>query len=150
MPKNLTELDRLSYTVRAIEIECQIVPIGGFRMCEQHEMRYNDSFRGLSAKNLSLKNFQHFRYPQTESAIKKMGIYESNVESSNCIFLLDFLEGLQNEDHWSLQLDTTQEWVTVRSLFWQGYVAFHHLGTQDFGGVYVGNGVKSPEMALYL
>ena len=65
VPKNFTELDRLSYTIRAIENDCQIVPVGGFRMCELHELRYNECFKGLNCKKVCLKDFQHFRYPQS-------------------------------------------------------------------------------------
>ena len=66
VPKNLTELGRLSYTVYAIENECQIVPVGSFRMCEKHELRYNDCFKGPRANKVCLKNFCHFRHPQKE------------------------------------------------------------------------------------
>lgn len=30
--RNFTELDRLSYVVRAIEVDCQVVPVGAFRI----------------------------------------------------------------------------------------------------------------------
>lgn len=36
-PKNLTELDRLTTIVMAIENECHAVPIGAYRLNEQHE-----------------------------------------------------------------------------------------------------------------
>lgn len=44
VPKNFTELDRLAYIVRAIENDCQIVPIGAMKLTCDHEIRYNDSF----------------------------------------------------------------------------------------------------------
>lgn len=44
VPKNLTELDRLAYIVRAIENDCQIVPIGAYKLTPGHELRHNDSF----------------------------------------------------------------------------------------------------------
>ena len=40
-PKNYLEEDRLSYTVHSIEEECQLVPLGSFRMITCHEIRYN-------------------------------------------------------------------------------------------------------------
>jgi hypothetical protein len=40
-PKNYTEEDRLAYTVHAIEEECQLAPVGAFRMITSHEIRYN-------------------------------------------------------------------------------------------------------------
>jgi len=35
-PKELTELDRLKYVVLAIENDCQIAPVGAFKMNAQH------------------------------------------------------------------------------------------------------------------
>lgn len=46
-PKSYTEEDRLAYTVNAIEQECQLVPVGAFRMATSHELRYNEEFRGV-------------------------------------------------------------------------------------------------------
>lgn len=36
VPKNYTEEDRLAYTVLAIEQECQLAPIGAFKMITSH------------------------------------------------------------------------------------------------------------------
>lgn len=46
-PKSYTEEDRLAYTVNAIEQECQLIPVGAFRMATCHELRYNEEFRGV-------------------------------------------------------------------------------------------------------
>lgn len=45
--KSYTEEDRLAYTVNAIEEECQLAPVGAFRMATSHELRYNEEFRGV-------------------------------------------------------------------------------------------------------
>ena len=50
-PQNFLELDRLVYTVRAIEVDCQTVPIGAYKMTPSHEMRYDDEFKGLCIKS---------------------------------------------------------------------------------------------------
>jgi radial spoke head protein 9 len=63
-PQPFNEIDRLVYTVRAIEVDCQAVPIGAFKMTPSHEMRYDDEFKGLSIKNSNTLSFyQHFRNP---------------------------------------------------------------------------------------
>jgi|ETNmetMinimDraft_30_1059905.scaffolds.fasta_scaffold66724_1 radial spoke head protein 9 len=65
-PQPFNEIDRLVFTVRAIEVDCQSVPIGAYKMTPSHEMRYDDEFKGLSIKNSnSLSFYQHFRNPQT-------------------------------------------------------------------------------------
>jgi hypothetical protein len=64
IPKDLTELDRLTYVVYAIENDCTIAPIGAFKMTPTHQVRRNEAFKGLpnnNADSLSLKNFLHFR-----------------------------------------------------------------------------------------
>lgn len=46
--RNLIEVDRLYYTVLAIENDCSIVPHGSFRLTEKHEVARNVAFRGLN------------------------------------------------------------------------------------------------------
>ena len=62
--KNFTELDRLSIVVHLIDQDCQVVPLGAYRMIPTHELIRNPDFRGLSipdAKKLS--NYAHLRAP---------------------------------------------------------------------------------------
>lgn len=62
IPRNLTEEDRLLYTVHAIENDCNIVPQGAFRMTEAHEVERNPAFRGLdSTCGFQLHKYSHFR-----------------------------------------------------------------------------------------
>ena len=49
--RNLTEEDRLLYTVLAIENDCHIVPQGAFRMTPEHEVERNVAFRGLCCED---------------------------------------------------------------------------------------------------
>lgn len=74
-PKNFTELDRLSYTVLATEFDCALTPIGAFRLTPTHELRYNDSFGGLSQDQAShLSNYQHFKAPSLKEKKELIGI----------------------------------------------------------------------------
>lgn len=63
IPKRpLTELDRLTYTVYAIENDCQLVPVGAFKMTPQHQVRRNEAFSGLSERDaVKVDNYLHFR-----------------------------------------------------------------------------------------
>ena len=45
--RNFTELDRLHYTVLAIENDCHIVPKGSLKLTSKHEVRRNHAFTGL-------------------------------------------------------------------------------------------------------
>ena len=66
-PKNLTEVDRLSYIVRYIEYECAVVPKGSVKYTPINEMRINDNFCGLNEKEIrDLNNYFLLRPPQTK------------------------------------------------------------------------------------
>ena len=63
-PKNFTELDRLAYTVLAAEFDCSLAPIGAYKLTPSHELRYNDSFKGLNQEEgLKSSGYHHFRAP---------------------------------------------------------------------------------------
>lgn len=51
VPRNFTELDRLHFTVYAIENDCHILPKGSVKLTDQHEVRKNNAFRGLSIED---------------------------------------------------------------------------------------------------
>lgn len=66
-PKNFYELDRLSYVVRAIDFECAALPVGAVKLTSEHQLRYNDTFKGLSQTDAAkITSYQHFRAPITE------------------------------------------------------------------------------------
>ncbi len=72
--KNYTELDRLAYVVRAIENDCSLAPVGAFKLTPLHELRYNDSFFGLSVEEAAkLSNYQHFRNVQSQEKQEFIG-----------------------------------------------------------------------------
>lgn len=49
---------------------------------------------------------------------------------------------------WSLQTDESKTEITLRSLLWPGYVGYHRTNSGIFGGVYMGNGIKSQDFAF--
>lgn len=62
VPVNLKEIDRLHYTVRAIESDCNIVPVGSFKLTTEHEVRRNEAFKGLDKfRAFDLNSYMHFR-----------------------------------------------------------------------------------------
>jgi len=52
-PKSFTEIGRLAYVVRAIDIECTALPVGALKLTPSHELRYNENFIGLSIEEAS-------------------------------------------------------------------------------------------------
>ena len=62
-----SELDRLTTVVHAIENDCQICPVGAFKMTPEHQVRRNEAFGGLSGESgMQLENYLHFRNVQDE------------------------------------------------------------------------------------
>lgn len=63
--KNFTELDRLSLLVHQVEHDCQVVPLGAYKMIPTHELAPNPNFRGLKIEqSKSLDSFVHLRAPE--------------------------------------------------------------------------------------
>jgi len=89
--KELTELDRLKYVVLAIENDCQIAPIGAFKMTAQHQVRRNEAFKGLSIKDsLNLENYVHFRNVQDPAQKRKL-------DEPSAPFNKQFLESIKKD-----------------------------------------------------
>jgi radial spoke head protein 9 len=140
-PKNLSEIDRLVYIVKAVENDCFIVPIGAFRMTPVHQVRRNEAFKGLKdTESDVLSNYMHFRNAQTDE--KKAALDEANAP-----FDFNFLEDICDDmpkGCWILQ--KTNKLVIIRSLSWPGYYFYHKFGTNKFGSIYMGDGLKNDEL----
>ncbi len=48
----------MAYVVQAIENDCQLCPVGSFKLTPVHQVRRNEAFKGLSlAESTDLKNY---------------------------------------------------------------------------------------------
>ena len=147
VPRNLTEEDRLLYTVHAIENDCSIVPHGAFRMTEAHEVERNAAFRGLNCNDcFELNKYSHFRNcqdPEKKELLLK----------DDAVFQPDFLDEVSSDvpkGIWSDQKDSNGKCAVIRNHMWAGYTAYHASGTNCFGGVYVGDGLKNADLAFMI
>ena len=138
--KNMTETDRLSIVVRAIDRDCQVVPVGGFKMLPINELRRNDLFEGLNSEDLDKKEkYVHFRPVENQEKKDKIAM-------GKAIFDFEFLDSIVDDpikDSWSIHVDSTKTTSTLRSLVWPGYFAFCKANSDQFGGVYIGYGIKN-------
>jgi radial spoke head protein 9 len=145
--KNFTELDRLSYVVRTIEHDCQVVPVGSFRMTPGNELVRNKSFEGLTLGALKdLKNFGHFR--KVEQQDKK-----DLINRGDSLFNAEFLDPLDKDlpkGSWSHFVDASGSLTCLRSLLWPGYVGYHRASSDVYGGVYIGDGIKNSDLPFML
>jgi len=141
--RNLTEIDRLTAVVLAIENDCQLCPTGAFKMTPDHQLKRNEAFSGLNGTEALKKgNYMHFRNVQT---IEKKRL----LETPEAPFTYNFLENISREKPqgcWSLQRDERHETVIIRSLIWPGYHFFHKISSSKFGGMYIGDGLKNAEV----
>jgi radial spoke head protein 9 len=142
-----TELDKLAVVVRAIEQDCQLVPQISFRITPAHELSKNRAFAGLSRTDVkSLHYYLHFRNVQSKE--KRL-----QLDRDDAIFTYDFLDPAEDDlpkPCWSVQIDNAKALVNVRSLLWPGYVAYHRACTARYGGIYIGNGIESVDLAFLL
>ena len=138
--KNMTETDRLSFVVRAIDSDCSVVPVGGFKMLPIYELRRNDLFEGLNSEDLDKKEkYVHFRPVENQEKKDKIAM-------GKAIFDFEFLDSIVDDpikDSWSIHVDSTKTISTLRSLVWPGYFAFCKANSDQFGGVYIGYGIKN-------
>ena len=132
--KNMTETDRLSFVVRTIDHDTSVVPVGGFKMLPINELRRNDLFEGLSSEDLDKKEkYVHLRPVENQEKKDKIAM-------GKAVFDFDFLDSIADDpikDSWTIHIDST------KTVIWPGYFAFHKANTDEFGGVYIGYGIKN-------
>jgi radial spoke head protein 9 len=141
--KQVTELNRLSYVVQAIENSCAVVPRGSYKFTPLKETVKNEAFRGLNKDQaFALGNWQHFRPIQQA---EKVGIMQRDEAVYNNGFLDDIVADFPHLS-WSLVKDSTESVANLRSTLWPGYYAFHRVNTPVFGALYIGSGVRNNDL----
>jgi len=147
-PRNLTEMDRLVFTVYAIENDCHIIPKGSFKLTDQHEIRRNNAFKGLAIADAVMPNcYMHFRAVQDH--IKAAGL-----EKDECVFRSDFLdEASIQKTHGALsalKVSTKGNIALIRNHVWPGFATYHVADTQTHGNFYFGEGQKNLDLSFQL
>lgn len=140
---NLKEVDRLLYTVLAIENDCHIIPNGSMRLTENHEVARNCAFKGLGeGEAFDLVHYSHFR--NVQSKVKAQALLHDDA-----VFQRDFLDGLSEDKPkgcWSVQKDHSGRAAIIRNHAWFGFTAYHKCKTNVFGSVYIGEGLRNNEL----
>lgn len=146
VPQNLTEKDRLQFTVYAIENDCHIIPKGAYKLTDQHEIHRNNAYRGMSVEaGLASTNFMHFRAAQDH--VKKHGL-----EKDDCVFKVDFLDEASNQ-LWKgaltgVKVGTKQNVALLRNHVWPGFTTFSVANSKTFGSFYFGEGIKNMDLTF--
>ncbi|CAE7691782.1 rsph9 [Symbiodinium pilosum] len=144
----LTELHRLSLLVQEIDFDTAAVPKGAYSLNEAQVVVPNSAFRGLeSAKATLLQNYVHFRPPASVVSLKAQAANDLDFQSN----FLDSLSDDLPKGCWAVRQEPEKSaLVTLRSLMWPGYSAFHVPGTGKFGSVYFGYASKINDLAFLL
>merc|ERR1712118_152939 len=139
----VTELDQLAQVVAEIDFDSAVVPKGAYALNEVHSVVPNVDFNGLGASEaLKLDQYLHFRPPT--SVAKLRALARNDVQ-----FYGNFLDAASDDlpnGCWACRKDPSNSVVTLRSLSWPGYVAFHVAGTKKFGGLYFGYAQKNRDL----
>lgn len=143
----LTEIDRLAQAVQEIDFDTAAVPKGAHALNEAHVVVPSADFKGLDVSEAtSISKYMHFRPPTSVACLRALARTDTEFYSS----FLDSLDSDLPKGCWAVRQDPSALLVTLRSLSWPGYVAFHVPGTTKYGGVYFGYGQKNRDLPFIL
>jgi radial spoke head protein 9 len=146
--RKLTELDRLSSSVNAIDHCTCIVPRGVNYVTPIGEVVTNSNFKGLSRHDsVDLKSYLLNRVAEETST--KIRI--SKQKLSNNFDFLDSLADLNNlPGSWCIDVSESGESVRLRNLEWIGYEFHLEINTKKYVGAYFGDGQKNADIMFML
>jgi len=147
-PKKLTEADRLALLVHEIDFDTAVVPKGAYTLSEDHQVLASQDFKGLTlSAATALTSYVHYRAPVSISALRTLARIDAQAHAEH---ILDGLDSDQPKGCWAIRKDPTADLVTLRSLSWPGYIAFHVANTSKFGGLYFGYAQKSADLPFLI
>jgi len=146
-PPPLTELQRLSQVVQEIDFDAAVVPKGSYALNEAHMVVPSSDFKGLGLTEANaLSSYVHYRPPTSVASLRALARTDIQFYSN----FLDPLEGDLPKGCWSCRQDPSISLVTLRSLSWPGYVAYHVPLTSKFGSLYFGYAQKEKDLPFIL
>eukprot|EP01083_Nonionella_stella_P072631 195884_1 len=144
-PQILTELQRLSYTVRAISDQCSVVPLGAFRLTSGRDIVKDKEFKGLDSAAVGvLSSFVHFRPARGKRTLQTL-------RGKSVIIGAKFLDPLSEDipnGVWTMRTDDPRLTVTLRNHAWPGYEFRHQLRTPNYVSAYFGTGVPNTDLVF--
>lgn len=142
-PEKLTEAHRLAQIVQEIDFDTAVVPKGAYALNESHMVVPSNDFKGLGlTEATSLSKYMHYRPPTSVAALRALARNDVQFYAN----FLDPVDGDLPKGCWALRQDPSLALVTLRSLSWPGYVAFHVPATTRFGGLYFGYAQRNRDL----
>lgn len=146
-PPSLMEVDRLAQVIQEIDFDTAVVPKGAHLLNEAHVVVPSSDFKGLGlTEATAVSKYAHFRPPTSLSSLRALA--RTDVE-----FYSNFLDPLESDlpkGCWAVRQDPSGTLVTLRSLCWPGYTAYHVPQTTKFGGAYFGFAQKNKDLPFLL
>ncbi|KYN97969.1 hypothetical protein PGSY75_1215800 [Plasmodium gaboni] len=143
--QNITELDRLSYTVRKIDEEAFIIPYNSIRITNNLEMKFCN-FSGFNILDaLKLTSWVHFRYPKNLTYDK--------IKNYNSFFLNNFLDSIKSDipsNIWNIKINKQLNKISILNALYPGYIFYHMLNTPFYASLYIGTGVSNYDLPFLL
>lgn len=141
------ELDRLTVAVQDIDFNTAVVPRGAHALNEAQAVVASSAFKGIAASEAGLlHNYAHLRPPASVAALKAKAHSDADFYSN----FLDTLDADLLKGCWAVRQESSAFLVTLRSLTWPGYVAYHVPGTNRFGGAYFGFARKTRDLPFII
>jgi len=75
------------------------------------------------------------------------------MELKESIKSIDFLDELSNDipaDQWSVQYSYDNSMLYIKNLLWPGFVSYVILGTNIYGCLYIGDGIKIKDLPFLI
>lgn len=143
----LTEADLLSQIVQEIDFDTAVVPKGAYALNEAHMVVPSSDFKGLGLTEAkALASYVHFRAPTSVACLRALA--RTDVQ-----FYSNFLDPVKEDlpkGAWAVRQDPSVSLVTLRSLNWPGYCAYHIPASNKFGGLYFGYGQKNRDLPFIM
>ena len=144
--RRLTEEERLSYTVAAIDRECALQPTGLTLLTPTGHIATDPTFGGLTTHQLPLlSSYSHLRTPVTASALAR----QRKQRTANNRAYLDRVEG-DEERQWAVNASEGGLEVGWRSLVWLGWEYRLRAGEREGRGGYFGYGERNNDLHFML
>jgi len=140
------EEHRLAQTVLAIDFDTATCPKGAYLVAPSHQVSAAPGFEGLNYEaSGQLSSYYHLR-AATGAAAK------ASLEKPGLVRSTDFLDSIDSDDasSWSLQMNSSKDCSSLRSLIWPGYFFFSKVDSSQYGGAYFGTGQKNTDIAFMI
>lgn len=145
--KVLTEQHRLAQLVAEIDYDTAVVPSGAYVLNEAHQVKAGTNFKGLSFS--AAQDLNYYMHMRPAASLAKLRALASDETQFYANFLDPLTEDLP-KGCWAVRTDPSSSFVSLRSLVWPGYAAYHVPGTPRFGGIYFGHALKNRDLPFLL